>query len=104
MYGPNAEAVLEILDRLEEIVPDDARYLTEAWLAIPKSDRDRARKAVRKLAEDDEEIARHLQLVREAVGTWMAVTGSYPEFVNAEPNWARMCGQSGEAALDAPRP
>ena len=101
MYGPNAEAVLEILDRLEEIVPDDARPLTEAWLAIPKSDRDRARKAVRKLAEDDEEIARHLQLVREAVGTWMAVTGSYPEFVNAEPNWARMCGQSGEAALDA---
>ena len=101
MYGPNAEAVLEILDRLEEIVPDDARPLTEAWLAIPKSDRDRARKAVRKLAEDDEEIARHLQLVREAVGTWMAVTGSYPEFVNAEPNWARMCSQSGEAALDA---
>jgi hypothetical protein len=101
MYGPNAEAVLEILDRLEEIVPDDARPLTEAWLAIPKSDRDRARKAVRKLAEDDEEIARHLQLVREAVGTWMAVTGSYPEFVNAEPNWARMCGQTGEAALDA---
>jgi hypothetical protein len=101
MYGPNAEAVLEILDRLEEIVPDDARPLTEAWLAIPKSDRDRARKAVRKLAEDDEEIFRHLQLVREAVGTWMAVTGSYPEFVNAEPNWARMCGQTGEAALDA---
>ena len=101
MYGPNAEAVLEILDRLEEIVPDDARPLTEAWLAIPKSDRDRARKAVRKLAEDDEEIARHLQLVREAVGTWMAVTGSYPEFVNAEPNWARMCSQTGEAALDA---
>jgi hypothetical protein len=101
MYGPNAEAVLEILDRLEEIVPDDARPLTEAWLAIPKSDRDRARKAVRKLAEDDEEIARHLQLVREAVGTWMAVTGSYPEFVNAEPNWARMCGQTVEAALDA---
>jgi hypothetical protein len=101
MYGPNAEAVLEILDRLEEIVPDQARPLAEAWLAIPKSDRDRARKAVRKLAEDDEEIFRHLQLVREAVGTWMAVTGSYPEFVNAEENWARMCGQTGEAALDA---
>ena len=101
MYGPNAEAVLEILDRLEEIGPDQARPLTEAWLAIPKSDRDRARKAARKLADDDEELARHLQLVREAVGTWMAVTGSYPEFVSAEPNWARMCGQTGEAALDA---
>jgi hypothetical protein len=101
MYGSNAEAILEILDRLEEIVPDEARPLTEAWLAIPKSDRDRARKAVRKLAEDDEEIFRHLQLVREAVGTWMAVTGSYPEFVNAEEYWARMCGQTGEAALDA---
>jgi len=35
MYGPNAEAVLEILDRLEEIVPDEARPLAEAWLAIP---------------------------------------------------------------------
>ena len=101
MYGENAEAVLEILDRLEDMVPDEARPLTDAWLAIPKSDRDSARKAVRKLTEDDEETTRHLQLVREAVGAWMAVTASYPEFVNAEPKWARMCGQAGEAALDA---
>jgi len=48
MYGPNAEAVLLILDRLEEIGPDDARPLAEAWLAVPKSDRDRARKAAQK--------------------------------------------------------
>jgi hypothetical protein len=101
MYGPNAEAVLEILDRLEEIVPDEARPLAEAWLAIPKSDRERARKAARKLAEEDLEIARHLQLAKEAVGTWMAVTGPYPEFVNAEPDWGRLCAQAGEAALDA---
>jgi len=101
MYGPNAEAVLAILDRLEDMVPDEARPLAEAWLAIPKSDRDRARKAARKLAEDDEEIALHLQLVREAVGTWMAVTGPYPEFVAAVPDWGRVCAQAGEAALDA---
>ena len=101
MYGPNAEAVLEILDQLEEIGPREARPLAEAWLAIPRSDRERARKAARKLAEADEEIARYLQDVREAVGTWMAVTGPYPEFVNTEPNWARLCAQSGEAAQDA---
>jgi hypothetical protein len=101
MYGPNAEAVLAILDRLEDMVPDEARPLAEAWLAIPKSDRDRARKAARKLAEDDPEIALHLQLVREAVGTWMAVTGPYPEFVAAVPDWGRVCAQAGEAALDA---
>jgi hypothetical protein len=51
MYGPNAEAVLEILDQLEEIGPREAQPLSEAWLAIPKSDRERARKAARKLAE-----------------------------------------------------
>ena len=101
MYGPNAEAVLEILDRLEELVPAEARPLAEAWQAIPKSDRDHARKAARKLAEFDEEIGRHLQLVREAVGTWMAVTGPFPEFVSADPDWGRLCAQSGEAALDA---
>ncbi|MFI5258548.1 MAG: hypothetical protein ACHQ01_02885 [Candidatus Limnocylindrales bacterium] len=101
MYGPNAEAVLEILDRLEELVPAEARPLAEAWQAIPKSDRDRARKAARKLAEFDEEMGRHLQLAREAVGTWMAVTGPFPEFVNADPDWSRLCAQSGEAALDA---
>jgi hypothetical protein len=101
MYGPNAEAVLEILDQLEEIGPREAQPLSEAWLAIPKSDRERARKAARKLAETDEEIARYLQDVREAVGTWMAVTGSYPEYVNAEPDWGRLCAQSGEAAQDA---
>ena len=50
MYGPNAPAVLEILDWLEEIVPSEALPLAEAWLAIPKSDRDRARKAARKIA------------------------------------------------------
>ena len=101
MYGPNADAVLEILDRLEEIKPSEARPLVEAWLAIPKSDRAEARKAARKLAEDDLELGRHLQLAREAVGTWMAVTGPYPEFVNADPDWGRLCTQSGEAALDA---
>ncbi|MGD0247761.1 MAG: hypothetical protein ABSB75_01785 [Candidatus Limnocylindrales bacterium] len=101
MYGPNAEAVLEILDQLEEIGPEEARPLSEAWLAIPKSDRERARRAARKLAETDEDIARYLQLVREAVGTWMAVTGPYPEFVNAEPDWGRLCAQTGEAAQDA---
>jgi hypothetical protein len=101
MYGPNAEAVLEILEQLEEIGPEEARPLSEAWLAIPKSDRERARKAARKLAETDEDIARYLQLVREAVGTWMAVTGPFPEFVNAEPDWGRLCAQSGEAAQDA---
>ena len=100
MYGPNAEAVLEILDRLEEMTPAEARPLAEAWLEVPKSDRDHARKAVRKLYEVDEEATRHLQLAREAVGTWMAVTAGYPEFVKAEPDWARVCAQAGEAALD----
>lgn len=101
MYGPNAEAVLEILDRLEELVPAEARPLAEAWLSIPKSDREHARKAARKIAEDDLDVGRHLQLVREAVGTWIAVTGPFPEFVNAEPDWSRICTQAGEAALDA---
>jgi hypothetical protein len=101
MYGPNAEEVLLILDRLEEIGPDDARPLAAAWLEVPKSDRDRARKAAQKLAEGDEEIARYLQLAREAVSTWAAVTGPYPEYVAAEPNWGRLCSQSAEAALDA---
>ena len=101
MYGPNAPAVLEILDWLEEIVPAEARPLADAWLAIPKSDRDRARKAARKIAEDDLEMYRHLQLAREAVTTWMSVAAAYPDFVNAEPDWARLCGQAAEAALDA---
>jgi hypothetical protein len=101
MYGPNAEAVLEILDRLEDIVPAEARPLAEAWLAIPKSDRERARKATRKLTEDDEELLRYVQMAKEAVGSWMSVTGPFPEFVNADPDWPRLCSQSGEAALDA---
>jgi hypothetical protein len=101
MYGPNATAVLEILNWLEEIVPAEARPLAGAWLAIPKSDRDRARRAARKIAEDDLETGRHLQLAREAVTTWMSVAAAYPDFVNTEPDWARLCGQAAEAALDA---
>ena len=101
MYGPNAETVLEILDRLEESGPNEARPIAEAWLAIPRSDRDRARRAARKLAENDEELARYLQMAREACGAWMSVTGPFPEFVNTDPDWGRLCAQSGEAALDA---
>ncbi|MGZ6266094.1 MAG: hypothetical protein ACXWN4_04220 [Candidatus Limnocylindrales bacterium] len=101
MYGPSAAAVLEILDRLEDVAPPDARAIAEAWLAVPKSDRELARKAVRKIYESDEETARHLQMVREAIGTWMAVTAGYPEYANAEPDWPRVCAQTGEAALDA---
>jgi hypothetical protein len=101
MYGPNAAAVMEILDRLEDVAPADARAIAEAWLGVPKSDRELARKAIRKIYESDEETARYLQMVREAVGTWMAVTAGYPEYVSAEPDWARVCSQTGEAALDA---
>jgi hypothetical protein len=101
MYGPNAEDVLAILDRLEDIGPDSARPIVEAWQAMPKADRAQARKAVRKFTENDEELLRHYQLAREEVGTWMSVKSPFPEFVNAEPDWPRLCAQVGEAALDA---
>jgi len=101
MYGPNATAVVEILDWLEEITPVEARPLSEAWLAIPKSDRDRARKAARKLAENDTEIERHLQLAREAVTTWMSVAVAFPDFISADSEWPKLAGQAAEAALDA---
>jgi chemotaxis protein histidine kinase CheA len=101
MYGPNAGAVLEILDTLEDVVPADARLFAECWLEIPKSDRDQARKASRKLAENDEDLYRYLQLAREGVATWLAVKSAYPEYVSAEPNWGRISTQTGEAALDA---
>jgi hypothetical protein len=101
MYGPSAEDVVEILDRLEEITPKEARPLAEAWLEIPKSDRDHARKSARKLTENEVDLTRYLQLAREAVGTWMSVTGPFPEFVNADPDWPRVCSQAGEAAMDA---
>ena len=101
MYGPNAAAVIEILDRLEEVGPAEARPIAEAWLEIPRGDREKARKAVRKFYETDLEVERHLQLAREAVGTWMAVAAGYPEHVKSEPDWARICNQTGEAALDA---
>jgi uncharacterized membrane protein len=101
MYGPNAAAVVEILDWLEEITPAEARPLSEAWLAIPKSDRDRARKAARKLAETDTEIERHLQLAREAATTWMSVAVAFPDFIAADSEWPKLAGQAAEAALDA---
>jgi hypothetical protein len=101
MYGPNAAAVIEILDRLEDVGPAEARPIADAWLEIPRADRDKARKAVRKIYEGDGEAARHLQLAREAVGTWMAVAAGYPEHAKSEPDWARICTQTGEAAMDA---
>jgi hypothetical protein len=101
MYGPNAAAVIEILDRLEDLGPPQARPIADAWLEIPRSDREKARKAARKIHENDTEAARHLELAREAIGTWMAVAAGYPEHVKSEPDWGRICTQTGEAAMDA---
>jgi len=101
MYGPNAPTVLEILDRLEEIGPEEARPLAQAWQAAPKEGRESARRTARKLAEDDEEILRHLGLAREQVGSWVAVKADYPPYRESEPDWARLCAQAGEATLDA---
>jgi hypothetical protein len=101
LYGPNATAVLELLDRLEEVGPDDAGVIADAWKGGSKSDRDAARKAARKLTEQDEEIARNVRMAREEIGAWLAVAAEYPEFAKAVPDWARICSQVGDAALDA---
>jgi hypothetical protein len=101
LYGPRAKEVLEVLERLEEVDPHDAEAIAEAWRTSSKSDRDAARKTVRKLTERDEEMARHVQMAREEIGAWLAVAAEYPEFVKAVPNWARVCSQVSDAALDA---
>jgi hypothetical protein len=101
MYGPNAPTVLEMLDRLEEMGPDQARPLAQAWQAAPKEGRESARKTARKLAEDDAELLRYLGLAREQVGSWVAVKADYPPYRESEPDWARLCTQAGEATLDA---
>jgi hypothetical protein len=101
MYGPNATTVLEMLDRLEEMEPDQARPLAAAWQAAPKAGREAARKTIRKLAEEDEEVNRYVGLAREQVGSWVAVKAEYPPYREAEPDWPRICTQAGEATLDA---
>ncbi len=100
-YGPNAPDVLAILDRLEEVGLADGTAIAEAWREAPKSDRDAARKAVRKLTETDEELARHVGMARQEVGAWLAVAAEYPEFTRAAKDWGKTASQVGEAALDA---
>jgi hypothetical protein len=101
MYGANAEDVLAILDRLEDLTPAEARPVAETWLAVPKPDRDKARKAFRKIMETDLELSRHYQMAREAVGTWLAVKAQFPEYVARNDDWPKVAGQAGGAALDA---
>jgi hypothetical protein len=101
LYGPNAPAVLAILDRLEGVGVDDGSAIAEAWREAPKRDRDAARKTVRKLTETDEELARHVGMARQEVGAWLAVAAEYPEFTRAASDWPRTAAQVGEAALDA---
>jgi hypothetical protein len=100
-YGPNAPDVLAILDRLEEVGLADGTAIAEAWRGAPKSDRDAARKAVHKLTEADEELARHVGMARQEVGAWLAVAAEYPEFTRAAGDWGKTASQVGEAALDA---
>jgi hypothetical protein len=101
LYGPYATAVLEVLDRLEAVGPDDAGIIAEVWRSGPKADRDAARKAARKLTEADAEAARHVSTAREEIGAWLAIASEFPEFTKSVPDWARLCAQVSEAALDA---
>jgi hypothetical protein len=101
MYGPNAAEVVAILDALEDSGPDELVPLAAAWRAIPRADREAARKSVRKIVEKDLEAGRFVQMAREAVGTWLAVAAGYPEFVKAVTDWAVTATQAGEATMDA---
>jgi hypothetical protein len=103
MYGTNAEDVIAVLDRLEDVTPSEARPIAETWLAVEKSDRDKARKVQRKILETpaETEVLRHYQMAREAIGTWLAVKSQFPEYVAATPDWGKIAGQTSEAALDA---
>ena len=101
LYGPNAPAVLAILDRLEEVGVADGTAIAEAWRGAVKSERDVARKAARKLIESDEELARHVGMARQEVGAWLAVAAEYPEFTRIASDWPKTASQVGEAALDA---
>ncbi len=100
LYGPNAADVLDILERLDDLGPEQGEVIANAWLAVPKSDRDAARKEVRKIVEREDELSRQVSMAREEVGSWMSVAAEYPEFRgNAE--WPRTCSRVGEAAFDA---
>jgi hypothetical protein len=101
MYGPNAAEVVAILDILEDAGPDELGPLATAWRDLPRSDREAARKSVRKILEKDLEAGRYIQMAREAVGTWLAVAAGFPEFVKARPDWAATATQAGEATMDA---
>jgi hypothetical protein len=101
LYGPNARDVLDVLDRLEDVGPEDGGAIAAAWVALPKSDREAARKGARKIVEQELELGRQVRMAREEVGAWLAVAAEYPEFVKAVPDWARICSQVGESALDA---
>jgi len=101
LYGPNAPAVLAILDRLEEVGVADGTAIAEAWRAAPKPEREAARKTARKLTETDEELARNVGMARQEVGAWLAVASEYPEFTRVAPDWSKTASHVGEAALDA---
>jgi hypothetical protein len=105
LYGPNAQDVLDVLDRLEEIQPSEASAIAEAWRGAPRSDREAARKAARRIVEGEGqgegEEGRQVRMAREEVGAWLTVASGYPEYTKTIPDWAKTCSVVSEAAVDA---
>ncbi len=101
LYGANARDVLDVLDFLEEIAPEDAETIAEAWRNAPKSDREAARKAARKIMEGEGDKPRQVRMAREEVGAWLAVAADFPEYTKSVQDWARTASTVSEAALDA---
>ena len=101
MYGTRAPEVLAVLDRLEEMGPQDGRLVADAWQAVPKADRENARKVVKRVVLIGGDPERYLQIAREAVGTWLAVAVNRPEFLKADPDWPAASARVAEAAMDA---
>ncbi len=101
MYGDNARDVIAVLDRLEDVGPYEAEILVDLWQEITRSERELARKGIRRVVESDEEAERHVRLAREAIGNWVAVASDDPRHLADDELWPRHAAQVGEAAIDA---
>jgi hypothetical protein len=94
LYGPNGEAVAELIEALDEMSHDQIEAVAASWTAIRPADRQIAEMMARRLRVD-RRLDAPLRAAEKRIGDWLATREP------ADDREAALYGQAADAARDA---
>jgi hypothetical protein len=70
-YGPNADLVLDFLNRLWLLSPEQVTRLVSAWENAPQDELDLAHEALQELVEEDPQLRKEVRAAQQTIAPWL---------------------------------